>query len=97
MGSGNRITLTHAGEQWLDRWMDENAFVTWVEHPEPWTEEHRLLANLSCPLNLSGNGHHPFSARLSKIRSDALRRARDLPIANEHNQARSVKPSLGFG
>jgi hypothetical protein len=29
--SGKRIT--HSGEQWVDRWMDENAFVTWIEHP----------------------------------------------------------------
>jgi hypothetical protein len=94
LGSGRRITLTHAGEQWLDRWMDENAFVTWVEHPESWTEE---LADLSCPLNLSGNGHHPFSARLSKIRGDALRRARDMPIAKEHNQVRSARPSTASG
>jgi hypothetical protein len=71
--------------------MDENPAVTWIEHPEPWTVEHELLRELSCPLNVSGNNHHPFSARLRGIRSDALRRAREMPIANEHNQVRSAQ------
>jgi hypothetical protein len=92
VGSGKRITLTHAGEQWLDRWMDENAFVTWIEHPEPWTVERRLLGELSCPLNVAGNGDHLFSARLQNIRSAALRRAREMPIADEHSRVRSAMP-----
>lgn len=91
VGSGRRITLTYAGEQWLDRWMDENAFVTCIEHPEPWTMEHDLIASLSCPLNISGNAHHPFSMKLRQIRTDALRRAREMPVANEHNQVRSAR------
>ena len=27
VGSGKRMTFTHLGEQWLDDWMEENAFV----------------------------------------------------------------------
>jgi putative ABC transport system substrate-binding protein len=37
VGSGKRITLTHAGEQYLDEWMGRNAFVAWVPCPEPWS------------------------------------------------------------
>ena len=43
VGSGKRITLTHAGERYLDEWMEKNAFVGWMVHPEPWVIE-RLLA-----------------------------------------------------
>ena len=32
VGSGNRMTFTHLGEQWLDEWMNDNAFVCWVEN-----------------------------------------------------------------
>jgi hypothetical protein len=31
VGSGHRYTFTNPGEQLLDRWMDQHAFVTWVE------------------------------------------------------------------
>ena len=91
VGSGKRITLTHGGEQWLDRWMDENAFVAWIEHPEPWAVEHQLLRELSCPFNIDGNSHHPFSSRLSARRRTALRRAREMPIADERNQQRTIR------
>lgn len=88
VGSGERITLTHSGEQFLDDWMSKNAFVAWIAHLEPWLIEHILLRELSCPLNIHDNSHHPFYQTLRRMRSDSLQRARDLPIANEHNQKR---------
>lgn len=88
VGSGKRITLTHAGERWLDEWMEKSAFVAWMMHPEPWTIEHELLRDLSCPLNIHDNEHHPFCAILRLMRTKALQRAREMPIANEHNQRR---------
>ena len=36
VGSGRRMTFTHNGEQWLDAWMEKNAYVFWVEHETPW-------------------------------------------------------------
>ena len=86
VGSGKRTTLTPAGERWLDKWMEENVFVGWAEHPEPWTIEYELLLRLSLPLNISHNGHHPFASVLKRMRIEALQRARALPIANEKNQ-----------
>ncbi len=80
--------LTHAGEQYLDRWMEHNAFVAWIVHAEPWRIEHQLFYQMSCPLNISGNAHHPFYPVLRKMRADALQCARSLPIANEKNQHR---------
>ena len=35
VGNGKRMTPTHSGEQWLDDWMTENAFVCWLEHQAP--------------------------------------------------------------
>jgi hypothetical protein len=93
-GSGKRITLTHAGEQWLDEWMNKNAFIAWTTHPEPWTIEKRLLREISCPLNLADNKHHPFAAVLKKMRTEALQRAKALPIANEDNQTRRIAANI---
>jgi hypothetical protein len=88
VGSGKRITLTHAGEGYLDEWMGRNAFVAWVACPEPWVLERALLGRFSCPLNLKDNAHHPFGLVLKRMRLDALLRARELPIANDHTQHR---------
>jgi hypothetical protein len=88
VGSGKRITLTHEGERWLDDWMDTNAFVAWSEHPAPWTIERELLHRLSCPLNIDDNAHHPYYPLLRRMRREAVQRARNMPIANEHNQKR---------
>ena len=55
VGSGKRMTLTHLGEQWLDNWMENNAFVCWQEHPAPWEVEEELLGTLSLPLHIERN------------------------------------------
>ena len=85
---GQRTTLTNAGEQWLDDWMEKNAFVGWAEHAEPWLIEYELLLKLPCPLNISHNGHHPFASVLRRMRLDGLQRARALEIATEQTQRR---------
>ena len=89
VGSGNRMTLTHLGEQWLDGWMADNAKVCWVEHPQPWVLEDELLKSLSLPLNLQGNTHHPFFGLLGEIRRAAKAAAREMAIASEGNQQRT--------
>ena len=90
VGSGNRMTLTHLGEQWLDQWLAQNARVCWVEHPQPWVLEDELLREVSLPLNLQGNAHHGFSPRLSEMRLAAKAAARAMPIAQEGNQQRLI-------
>ena len=87
-GSGGSTTLTSAGEQWLDDWMEMNVFVGWTAHPEPWMVEYELLLKLSLPLNISHNGHHSFASILKRMRIEALQRARALPIAKERHQKR---------
>lgn len=90
VGSGRRMTFTHLGEQWLDAWMDQNALVCWLEHPEPWLLEHDLMLEHSFPLNIHDNRHHPFCGMLSQIRQAAKQQARNLAIANEGNQQRTM-------
>jgi hypothetical protein len=79
VGSGARMTFG-MGEQVLSAWMAENAFVHWVLHEQPWELERELIASLDVPLNLAGNTRNIFHATLTRIRADAVARARELPI-----------------
>ena len=91
VGSGKRLTFTHIGEQWLDNWMEQNAYVCWEEHQKPWQVEESIFQSVSLPLNIRDNTHNLFSQDLSKLRTLAKQRARCLPIANEDNQQRQMK------
>ena len=75
------MTFTPLGEQCLNDWMSRNAYVLWIEHPEPWTVEAALLKSLSLPLNIQDNSHHPFTLTLARLRAEARHAARELPIA----------------
>jgi hypothetical protein len=79
VGSGKRLTFG-PGERLLSQWMAQNACVAYTIVPEPWTVEHQLISKLSLPLNIDQNAQHPFSARLSMLRSEARLRARSLPV-----------------
>ena len=89
VGSGKRMTFTHPGEQWLDRWMDKNARVYWIEDDEPWVLEEMLIATISLPLNLQGN-KYTFKPILSSMRSKAIAEAQTMEIADETGFSRSV-------
>ncbi|NMM90848.1 hypothetical protein B2J88_42085 [Rhodococcus sp. SRB_17] len=79
VGSGNRRTFV-TGEKVLSEWMDENALVSWVEHPEPWVLEHKLITTLDVPLNLDANAHNSFYLSLKAVRRAAVVRANELPV-----------------
>ena len=79
VGSGKRMTFTN-GETILSEWLENNAFVVWMVHPEPWVLEEELICRLSLPLNLDQNKKHPFHKTLSDIRKLAKQKARELPI-----------------
>lgn len=83
VGSGKKMTLTTPGEQWLNSWMEKNAFVTWVEHDEPWRLENELFQRVALPLNIQGNKHHPFAARLLKKREEAIAIATEAPVVQD--------------
>lgn len=91
VGSGRRMTLTHLGEQWLDRWLDENALLFWRPVEQPWLLEEEIIANIPCPLNLRENERHPFNRSLRELRSAAIATARATPVAAEDNQARKSR------
>ena len=84
------MTFTHLGEQWLDAWMEKNAFVCWVTHEAPWEVEGEIFHNVSLPLNIEDNDHHGFVQELKSIRAEARSIAREMPIANEDKQQRSI-------
>jgi hypothetical protein len=90
VGGGQRMTFTHRGEQWLDRWMEKNAYVCWLEYPSPWEIEASIFKVVSLPLNIQDNAHHPFSAEVSKLRKEAMFLARQEPVAREDNQQRRM-------
>ena len=84
------MIFTHLGEQWLDGWMEGNAFVCWVIHPSPWEVERKVFESASLPLNIQDNQDHPFSHCLSEMRRDAKRIARGTSVTNEGNQQRQM-------
>ena len=90
VGSGKRKTFTHMGEQWLDNWMQQNAFVVWVYHEKPWEVEREIINGISLPLNIQHNECHEFSNTLSAMRIEAKKAAESQAIANEDNQQRSA-------
>lgn len=82
VGSGTRMTFSD-GEAVLSEWMEQHARVALLETPSPWLVESRLISELTLPLNLDQNAHSPFRADLSRIRSAARARARELPIVQK--------------
>lgn len=61
------------GEHKLSEWMAANAYVSWIEHSEPWLIEPAVIASLDLPLNLAHNPAHPFRAQLLHARSKLKR------------------------
>jgi hypothetical protein len=63
--------------------MADNARVAWVEVDRPWTVEKAVLERLSLPLNIDGNGHHPFCQTLRELRRRARAHARALDVRSD--------------
>ena len=61
------------GEAILSDWIGQNACLTWVEHPEPWSIEPSVISRLDLPLNLAHNRNHPFWPYLTEARSQLIR------------------------
>jgi hypothetical protein len=79
VASGMRRTFAEC-EAKLSAWMEENAFVCWMETREPWTVETQLITSVCLPLNLDQNRSHPFHATLSALRATAKRQVDELPV-----------------
>jgi hypothetical protein len=93
VGSGTRYTFTNPGEQVLDRWMQNHAFVAWVGTDRPWELESQILASeLHLPLNIDGNFQPETVAALSTLRSRARRHANEMEIVTDNGGSRRPVP-----
>ena len=91
VGSGKRYTFTTPGECRLDDWMSRHAFVTWIEADRPWELEREILASgLALPLNIHGREQTESASRLSAIRSEARRRANEMPVVSDSGGPRRL-------
>jgi hypothetical protein len=79
VGRTGRCTFS-TKEQILSDWMQNNAFVTWEVHPEPWVVEREAVPSLYLPLNLDMNKGHPFYATLSGVRRGQKQLARQKEV-----------------
>ena len=95
VGSGSRYTFTNPGEQVLDAWMVQHAFVTWVETSAPRELETYLLSSsLRLPLNLEGNPWHEAVAIVSAARLKARQEADRYEVACEEALVRDGQPAI---
>jgi hypothetical protein len=91
VGSGTRQTFTNPGEQALDLWMNENAWVAWLACDKPWEVERDILkSGISLPLNIQGNPCIALTARLRAVRRDAVAAALELPIVTDSGGTRRL-------
>ena len=79
---GNIMTFTRKGEDWLNDWMDKNAFVCWYEHKTPWEIKREVIEIFSPPLNIQ-DGTHPFGEILRKQRNEAEQMAQKMSVVHE--------------
>jgi hypothetical protein len=67
--NAGKLKMSSDNESRLTQWMDENAQVFWIVHPEPWeVEDYLLKSTVRLPLNIRGSSD-PFVKRLSTMRS----------------------------
>lgn len=72
VGSGKRRTFA-GGEPVLTQWMADNALVSWIEHPEPWLIEDKMIAAFDLPLNgQEANKANAFYPELKRLRRAAM-------------------------
>lgn len=70
-GADGKVRIGREAEARLTDWIDQNARVSWVIHPEPWLLEDALISNgPRLPLNIRGS-IDPFSRELRRIRAMA--------------------------
>lgn len=76
IGKSRRRLTFRDGEKKLSRWMENYAFVAWIQHDSPWIVEDDAFKVLDLPLNLKGNQHNDFYEELKAIRAKARETAR---------------------
>lgn len=72
VGTGRRRTFA-GGEPVLTQWMAANALVSWIQHPEPWLVEDKMIAAFDLPLNgQDANRGNAFYPELKRLRRAAM-------------------------
>jgi len=66
---------------WQNMGVSRTLYFCLLEHQAPWELEDTLLGSLSLPLNIKGNRDHPFARVLTEARIQAIKDAREWPIA----------------
>ncbi len=76
-GKNDFPALSSADEENLSKWMEENAFVSWVEYQEPWKAESQLIQSGKpyLPFNLRHQTHDDFHKYLTSLRDKARKEA----------------------
>ena len=82
VGGKGKTAFSPAGEDWLNDWMDKNAFVCWYEHKTPWEIKREVIEIFSPPLNIQ-DGTHPFGEILRKQRNEAEQMAQKMSVVHE--------------
>ncbi len=59
-----------AGEKRLSQWLEANAGLSWIVHPQPWLIKKTIIQQYLLPLNIKGNDH-PFRVKLEGLRERA--------------------------
>ncbi|MCX5042459.1 hypothetical protein OG921_04635 [Aldersonia sp. NBC_00410] len=88
-GSGTRRHFG-TGEAILNRWLEANAFVSWIACDTPWVVEEELIQYLDVPLNIDTNSHNAFYPKLKEVRAAAVRHANELPVLPNPGRSRVV-------
>lgn len=98
VGSGDRLTLTNPGEQALDDWMSQNAFVTWLAIENPWELEREILrSGLPLPLNIRDNPSETHVSFVKGVRSKAISQAMQQPVVTDSGGPRRPLLRLDSG
>lgn len=66
---GRHIYLPNDQNTALTDWLRANAFVSWHTVAEPWVIEPAVIERMKPPANLDDNLHHPFYAKMKRLRA----------------------------
>lgn len=65
----DRVALSKDENKQLSEWIACNLKVAWFAHPEPWTVESAVIAQMQPPLNVMSNQNHSFYPLIKAARA----------------------------
>ncbi len=76
---GAKVALSAADNGRLSAWQREHLLLTSCARERPWEIEGEVIAQLTPPLNSTGNAAHAFYSAVRAVRAEFRRRARAAP------------------